>query len=175
MKPVFGIETHLAWKIKDIHQVHANLAQMVHGAGGLYMGQPRILITIKELEGASQKEIADHLHVTPASLAMSLKRLQKAGFIERHADSKDTRINKIHLAPRGQEVIESCRRQMVWIDQQMMAGFSDHEKEQLAGYLDRLHTNLSHCQLDPGCRIQAEADTDPDTGPDTIANDTHRS
>ena len=175
MKPVFGIETHLAWEIKDIHQVHANLAQMVHGAGGLYMGQPRILITIKELEGASQKEIADHLHVTPASLAMSLKRLQKAGFIERHADSKDTRINKIHLAPRGQEVIESCRRQMVWIDQQMMAGFSDQEKEQLAGYLDRLHTNLSHCQLDPGCRIQAEADTDPDTGPDTIANDTHRS
>lgn len=166
MKPVFGIETHLAWKIKDIHHVHANLAQMVHGASGLYMGQPRILITIKELEGASQKEIADHLHVTPASLAMSMKRLQKAGFIERHVDSKDTRINKIHLAPRGEEVIESCRRKMVWIDQQMMSGFSDQEKEQLAGFLERIHTNLSHCQLDPDCRIEAAADATPDAGHD---------
>lgn len=175
MKPVFGIETHLAWKIKDIHHVHANLAQMVHGASGLYMGQPRILITIKELEGASQKEIADHLHVTPASLAMSMKRLQKAGFIERHADSKDTRINKIHLAPRGEEVIESCRRKMVWIDQQMMSGFSDQEKNQLAGFLDRIHTNLSNCQLDPGCRIEAEIEAVTDAIPDAGDDAGHRS
>lgn len=158
MKPVFGKETHLAWKIKDIHHQHANLAQIVHGARGLYMGQPRILITIKELEGASQKEIADQLHVTPASLAMSLKRLQKAGFLDRHTDSKDTRINKIYLTAKGLEVIEACRSQMVWIDQEMMTGFSDQEKDQLADYLNRIHINLTNCQVEPLTEPVPDAD-----------------
>lgn len=161
MKPVFGKETHLAWKIKDIHHQHANLAQLVHGARGLYMGQPRILITIKELEGASQKEIADHLHVTPASLAMSLKRLQKAGFLDRRADSRDTRINKIYLTAKGLEVMEACRSQMIWIDQEMMAGFTDEEKDQLADFLSRIHINLANCKIDPSTETNPAVHTDP--------------
>ena len=132
----------LAWLLKDIHHRRSNLAQMSLNTVGLHFGHPRILFTIAHLEGASQKEIADRLHVSPASLATSLKRLEKAGFLARSIDDQDQRVNKIELTPKGKAAVSTCHLQMQSIDRLMMSGFSDEEQNQLHGLLARLNTNL---------------------------------
>ena len=58
---------------------------------GLYFGQPSILRYITEQDGCTQKELAEALHISPASAATSLKRIEKAGLITRTADSQDSR------------------------------------------------------------------------------------
>ena len=149
----------LAWKLKDIHHLRSNLAQMSLNSIGLHFGHPRILFTIDHLEGASQKELAEHLHVTPASLATSLKRLQKAGFLARSSDDHDQRVNKIELTDRGRKAIRICKTQLFSIDQLMHAGFSVEEQEQLAGYLDRMYLNLEKTRLEDieaACRLENE-------------------
>jgi DNA-binding MarR family transcriptional regulator len=151
--------THLSWKLKDIHHQQANLAQLALNTIGLHFGQPRILFTIAHLQGASQKEIADRLHVTPASLATSLKRLQKAGFLARSIDDHDQRINKIELTEKGHRVIRICKLQMDSIDQLMQRNFSPEEQDQLISFLDRLSANLTQTtveEIDAVCRTQAE-------------------
>ena len=43
-------------------------------------------------EGISQKEISPALRISPPTVAVSIKRLEKAGIIERRADEKDQRF-----------------------------------------------------------------------------------
>jgi len=137
----------LAWLLKDIHHRRSNLAQMSLNTIGLHFGHPRILFTIAHLEGASQKEVADRLHVSPASLATSLKRLEKAGFLGRSIDDQDQRVNKIELTEKGKEAVNTCHLQMMSIDRLMMRGFSDDEQNQLHGLLARLNANLETISL----------------------------
>lgn len=134
---------HLGWKLKDLHHLHGCVMQAALTKIGLHSGQPRILFTVAHLEGASQKEIADHLHVTPASLATSMKRMQKAGFLARSIDEHDQRVNKIRLTDKGRQAIEACKEQMRIIDQTMQNCFSEKEQEQLAQYLERIYSTLN--------------------------------
>ena len=110
MKPEFSMQTRMVWKIKDVHHLHGALMQEVLAGYGLHFGQPRILFTIDEMTGATQKELAKRLQITPASLAMSLKRLQKAGFLDKDVNGKDLRCNKICLTPKGRQAVTRCHQ-----------------------------------------------------------------
>jgi DNA-binding MarR family transcriptional regulator len=160
------MEARLIWKLKDIHHLHTTLAQTGLINLGLHFGHPRILFTIDDLEGASQKDIAERLHVSPASLAMSLKRLQKGGFIERCADANDQRVNKIQLTEKGRLAIRVCRFQVSMFDRQMIAGFSAEEQDQLSAFLARIYANLANVRMDEieaACRtLMDNSNTDPD-------------
>lgn len=147
----------LAWLLKDIHHRRSNLVQMSLNTIGLHYGHPRILFTIDHLEGASQKEIADRLHVSPASLATSLKRLEKAGFLARSIDGQDQRVNKIELTDKGKEAVSTCHLQMQSMDRLMTAGFTDDEQNLLHGLLARLNDNLETISL---ADIEAAIQTD---------------
>lgn len=153
-------ETRLFWKIKDIHHLHTSLAQAGLLGLDLHFGHPRILFVVKDLEGASQKEIADRLHVTPASLAMSLKRLQKGGFLKRAVDKNDQRINKIQLTAKGLRAIKICHLQMMQLDVRMLKGLSEQEQDQLSGYLSRIYDNLTAIKME---EIAAECQANIDT------------
>lgn len=114
---------------------------------GLYFGQPNMLEYIKNHDACTQKEIASAVHVTPASAATSLKRMEKAGLITRHPDEKDTRKNHISLTEKGalalEEFIKICKK----TDKEMFKGFSQEELETLHGLLSRLHENLDSQSL----------------------------
>lgn len=137
----------LAWLLKDLHHRRSNLAQLALSEAGLHFGHPRMLFTIAHLKGASQKEIADHLHVSPASLATSLKRLQKAGFLARSSDDADQRVNKIELTEKGQEAVRICFQLLRSIDRLMLEGLDESDKEQLFNLLSRLNNNLGKIEL----------------------------
>ena len=156
----FNKEARLAWKLKDIHHLHTNLMQAGLLGLDLHFGHPRILFVIKDLAGASQKEIAERLHVTPASLAMSLKRLEKGGFLQRCVDEKDQRINKIELTAKGLRAIRICHLQMAQLDVSMLKGLSEAELDQLSSYLSRIYDNLTEIKMD---EIAAECQANIDT------------
>ena len=135
-------QLHLGWKLKDLNHLHHGVMQNALSKIGLHSGQPRILFTIDHLEGASQKEIAAHLRVSPASLATSLKRMQKAGFLARSSDKHDLRVNKIELTAQGRQAIAACKKQIHIIDQTLKGCFSQQELDQLISYLDRIYSAL---------------------------------
>lgn len=138
----------LAWLLKDIHHRRSNLAQMALNSISLHFGHPRILLTIDHMEGASQKELAERLRVTPASLATSLKRLEKAGFLERTIDERDSRINKIRLTAKGKEAAVACRMQLFSIDKLMLKGLDEVQQQQLAALLNHVNANLESLGLE---------------------------
>ena len=109
----------------------------------LYRGQPEILEYLNEHGDCSQRELADFLGVTPASIATSLKRMSKSGFIERTSDENDRRINRLRLTEKGKKIRLAGRDECDRVDKAMFNGFSDEEISSFTDMLSRIAENLS--------------------------------
>ena len=70
--------------MRKLHKLEL-VQQLAHRRGaqehGLYFGQMPVLDFIAANPGCTQVQVADHLRVSPASIALSTKRLQKAGYL----------------------------------------------------------------------------------------------
>jgi len=109
----------------------------------LYFGQMPILEFVKNHDNCTQRDVADFLQVSPPSIATSIKRMQKAGLLEKSADDKDLRYNRIRITDKGREISEKCRKDLDAVDEMMLSGFNEQECELLNGFLDRIINNLS--------------------------------
>lgn len=103
------------------------------------VGSPRLLAILRQCrergEDPSQRELADLLHVSPATIAVSLKSLERNGYVERRVDPADSRRNLISLTPRALDALEASLAVFRSVDEAMLAGFSEEE----VGLLARLH------------------------------------
>lgn len=127
---------------EQLTKLHA-LRRIVNGRAaaeaGLYFGQLPVLEFIQEHPSCTQKDLADALRVTPASIALSTKRLQKAGLIEKRVDAENLRCNRLSVTPTGRAVSDCCREKFDAIDAVMFAGL---DAEQLALF-DRVLTRIA--------------------------------
>jgi len=108
---------------------------------GLHFGQLRLLEFIIDNDGCTQVEVADYMGVSPASIALSTKRLSKAGMIEKHIDKDNLRRNILKITPRGLAVTQYCRQEFDLFDKKLFAGISGGEQELLFDILGRLLSN----------------------------------
>lgn len=109
----------------------------------IYRGQPEFLEFLTENGDCSQKEIAEHFGVSPASVATSAKRMCKAGFIERTEDKNDRRINRLRITEKGLEALRLGREECCKIDSMMFSGFSAEELGEFNRMIEKITNNLS--------------------------------
>lgn len=110
---------------------------------GIKRGQLPLLNMIDEHKSSTQKELADFLFVSPASIAVSIKRMQKQGLVTKAADSDDLRYNRITLTPEGQRILNETRASFDAIDERVFSGFTDEECETFYNFIDRMANNIS--------------------------------
>lgn len=123
------------------------------------IGSPQVLMVIRDLtrSGArppSQRELADRLHVSPATVAASLKSLERNGYVERSADPEDARRNRLSITRKAEEALEAGRAVFRAVDEVMLSGFSEAEIEALDAFHQRMLENLYRIGGDcpPPCR-----------------------
>lgn len=110
---------------------------------GLYFGQMPVLDYVHDHPGCTQIEIAAFLQVSPASIALSTKRLQRAGFLIKEVDADNLRRKRLFLSEDGERVRSLSREKMDMLDHRAFEGFSEEELEQLASLVDRVTMNLT--------------------------------
>ncbi len=111
---------------------------------GLHMGQLPVLEFIKRNRGCTQKDIADALQVTPASIALSTKRLQRAGLVEKRVDETNLRRNMLYVTPKAEEVSCVCREKFDAIDAVMFRDLSEAELDWFDTLMTRMIENLTN-------------------------------
>lgn len=111
---------------------------------GVYRSQHQILMYIARFPNASQKEIAGHQNVSTATIAVSLKKLEKGGYISRVSNESDNRFNQICITPKGRAVVEKSCQIFHKVEDALFEGFDEEDFERFEGYLDRLRLNLEH-------------------------------
>lgn len=93
--------------------------------------------------GCTQVEIASELYISPASVAISTKRLQKSGILEKEVDENSLRTNRVTLTDLGKSIVERSRILMRNTDAVMFTDFTDEELATLRCYLKRMVRNLA--------------------------------
>jgi len=135
---------HISWRIAQISHKHRCVMEKIFNSTGVFHGQHKMLMCISDHEFFSHKEIAAHMKISTATVAVSLKKLEKGGYIEKIVDENDNRLNKIVLTAKGKSIVEYSRKMFDEIEANMFIGFSNEEKEQLIQYLERIEGNLKN-------------------------------
>ena len=93
-------------KFISTDRLHRTLIEKQVAKGSLHRTQHRLLFHIfKSEEPLSQKELAAFFEVSPAAIAVSVKKLEKGGYIKREALKDDMRFNEITVTDKGKDIL----------------------------------------------------------------------
>ena len=110
---------------------------------GLYKGQPFILFALNERDGLAQKELAEKVHIKCASLSVIIRRMEKAGIVERRKDPDDLRVSRVYLTEEGRNILVKVEEKMKAVKQECFKGFTQEERVLLRRFFLQMSKNLS--------------------------------
>ena len=134
------------WLGKRLMLLQMLRRRSMHGpcfAKEIVPGQYPLLNYLSRHPDATQQELASVLFVSPASVAQSTKRLQKAGLLEKASDPENLRKNRLRVTAAGQEAVDSVRSTIDDLDCRLFEGFTEAELEIMSAMLDRMIRNLA--------------------------------
>lgn len=111
-------------------------------AMGLHPGQMPMLRLLSKQGELSQREIAQMLHVKPPSVAVSIKRMERAGLLVRTPDEKDQRITRISLSEKGREMVKGIQDIFKKNQEVLFRGFTESEICLLRRFLMQIIKNM---------------------------------
>lgn len=109
---------------------------------GLFIGQHRMLICLIDNDGATAGFLAKKLNISPATASVSVKKMEKAGFIQKKPDENDSRIIRLYATEKAKETAGRVFLMFRKADDAMLKDFSEYEKTQFKSYLERAIENL---------------------------------
>lgn len=126
------------------NRLHRSALEKRFGSLNMHRSQHMLLMLVSHCsENVSQKELAEMLQITPAAVAMTLKKLEANGYILRQADKDDNRINRIKVLPKGEETVKLSEESFNLIDDAMFLGISDEELSAFIRTMEKINANLS--------------------------------
>lgn len=128
------------------HRTHHLLFQCISkvlGNPAVHPGQAALLGCLMEQGSISQGALCRTLKVSAASVAVSLRRLEKQGFLTRVQNPADLREKLLCLTPLGEKTSKDVRAAVTSVQDQALLNFTPEELEQLESYLKRIGANLN--------------------------------
>ena len=145
---------------RTIFHMHVNCAKKEFNKRGIKpAGHPPILFILRHESvnmAASQKELADKLGISPPTVAISIKRMERAGLVHKVADESDLRRNLITLTEKGIELVDQSQTVFKEVNEGMFRGFSEKEQEQLKAFFLRIVSNLETMGAQPPENLKKE-------------------
>lgn len=117
------------WKLGLAKHLHRKRIEEIINEAGLYYGQLPILDALEELGTASQKEVANKLHVSAASMTNSVKRMERNGHLTCVVNEDDRRSHRLCMTEQGKKTRAFCASKFCEMDCAVM---EDISKEDLA-------------------------------------------
>ncbi len=123
-------------------RLHQHRTYQRLGERGPHPGQAPLLFALWHRDGQVQKDLATKLQLSSATVAVSLRRLEQAGLVERRRDPEDHRISRVYVTEAGWRLRDEVEAAIAATDAEALAGFSPEEQRLLRQLLDRLVANL---------------------------------
>ncbi len=110
---------------------------------GVHPKQVPTLIILRHHEGISQRDLVDLLRVKAPTVAVTIKRLERAGYVERRGDTADQRISRIYLTNYGKEIVEQIPSRIKQVEEKALEGFTQEERLLMRRLLLQIRENLT--------------------------------
>lgn len=139
-------------RIGFISRKSKNYFNQVVSEEGLFAGQHHIIMMLERVGCATVSQIAEEMRTTSATASVSIKRLEKAGFVEKRSSDSDARITKIYLTDKALAVTQRIKSKMDEAEESLTQGLTQEEKYQLSDLLDKVVNNIiSQKECDEKC------------------------
>ena len=123
------------------NRMHKKAIETVVDDIGIHRGRHHLLMNIAKRKFNSQKEIADHLGITPAAVTGMLAKLESDGLIVRTV-GRDGRFNEISITEKGKSIVENSRAYFDKVDERVFLGLSESELATFSDCLVVMQSNL---------------------------------
>jgi MarR family transcriptional regulator, transcriptional regulator for hemolysin len=101
-----------------------------------------VLLNLKANPRASQRQIAEAIGVSEATLTHHLNAMDTDGLVTRRRDPANRRVHLLELTKAGEGAFTRLRNAAIGFDRRLRHGITDTEIEQLQRLLDRLAINV---------------------------------
>lgn len=130
--------------IKQLHIALENNFNKFYKKYKLTSSQMDILIFLLHNENkiVNQRDIENFLSLSNPTIAGTLLRLEKKGFIIRKISSKDKRYKEIYLTDKSRELKDIIFKYIRDNDNKMFSNMSEEEKENLKNIITKILNNI---------------------------------
>ena len=133
---------YLVWDIIKIAREHRKTVEKKICALGIHPSQHHFLMHLAMNGACTQNQLAEAMEVSAAAVAVSLKKLEKGGYIEKRISESDGRSNLIALTANGEEVVQKSRLMFEEVDQKMFDCLTEEQQNQLHAFMEQIINNL---------------------------------
>ena len=143
------------WLFRDLQDAHRRAFLSAFRRCGVgELSHPIILFILEEFgEGgaiATQKELAGKMRLSPTTITIALKDLERQGYVRKVTDGMDMRRNRVEITEAGRQIAARCREAFDEIDRNMYRGFTPEEIGLISSLYLRMTENLrSTCGGNP--------------------------
>jgi DNA-binding MarR family transcriptional regulator len=137
-----GSNDSTGYLLAQVCKLSRDHARVLMGGIGLYCGQGVALQQLWRKDGITQSELAHGLRVAPATVTISLQRMEKLGLIDRRPDPHDQRGSRVFLTEEGRSLRERVEGNWHKLEGQALAGFTEEDRALLQQLLLRIRDNL---------------------------------
>ncbi len=138
-----AITESTAYLLAHVCKTHRNKAAELLANIDLYVGQEMFLLQLWQRDGLSLSEMAELVHVQPATASRMLDRMEAAGQVERRQDIKDGRVSRIFLTQGGRDLHDPVLDMWAELENITMANLTTDERILLRRLLLQVYENLS--------------------------------
>ena len=130
--------------LAQICHLHYSRAHKLLEATGLHRGQPPVLHALWEQEGLTHTNLAQRLHVAPATITKMLQRMENTGFVVCRPDAGDQRVSRVYLTEAGRAIQTEVEAVWQTMEHDTFGGFTPEEHALLRRFLLHIRENLMH-------------------------------
>ena len=124
-------------------KLHRAVAEQIMAPFGLHRSQHMaMMLLLMYGEPLSQIQMAEVFRISPAAMAVTLKKLDKAGLIDRVPHKGNSRANDITLSANGQAVMQETVALMKQVDEDMLKCIPEKELQVFIRVLAKMTHNL---------------------------------
>ena len=109
---------------------------------GLYGGQERIILLLKDQDGLTPSVIAEKLNVSPPTIAKSIARLTARGVLVRRVDRSDRRRANVYLSNVGHSMVKRIEKEQRKWQKKVLKSLTKAEKNDLSKQLRQILSNI---------------------------------
>lgn len=142
----------LGYLINLIARLLAQTLKVRNGPGGILPGQFPIILELLKEGGLTQRELCEHVKVEQATMANTLKRMERDGLLVRQSCDEDGRQSRIHLTERGASLSKVAVVNALDVNKIALSGLDGSEQAHLRTVLiemaERLEADLARYRND---------------------------
>ena len=136
------MENTLSYLLRSVGMKYRYYAYNVLGKDRWGISQDLAIYHIAQNKKLNQKELANKLNITPASVSVIVNQMESEGLLIRIPDEKDGRKINLLLTEKGQSLVSKVRNSWSKIQDEITNGLHESEKATLLRLLQKVEKNL---------------------------------